>query len=177
MNHAGLSHFPRFVIPKSLMLENSRTRPLEGWGIMDSINKVMKEIISTLGRELKCYFSCFPSPQGSGHSLPVDKTVRDKIKELVVEHGVIRVSEMRTHIKLFVQQNYPNVSTENRSYYPFNTDLCRHILYARKRADIFYKKRQNPARRIRTKQCQKKDSGWHHRSCAETQLSKQQHSY
>lgn len=124
-----------------------------------------------------CYSLVFPSPQGAGRSLPVDKVVREKIQELAVVHGVITVSEMRTHIKAFVQHNFPNVSTDNRSYYPFNLDICRIIYFARKKANIHYKQPQNPNRRIRTKKYRKKATGWHNRSCAEPQISRPQHSY
>ena len=111
-----------------------------------------------------------PLSQGSGGQLPVDQSVLDKIKELVVDHGVIKLSEMRTHINLFVQQNYPSVSRDNRSYYPLNKDLLCHIYTTRRKAGIYHKKSGKPAgrpKKQRKYESRERHNNWENRSCSD----------
>ena len=62
--------------------------------------------------------------------------MRDKIKELVVEHGVYKLAEMRSHVNSFVEQQYPNIRKDNRSFYPLNRDLLNNIYKAKMQAGI-----------------------------------------
>ena len=96
---------------------------------------------------------------------------------MVVKHGIYKTSEMRTQIRLFVEDNFPNVSPENRSYYPLNRDILVLIRKYRIQAGIYYKRPLLPGRRIRVnhekyKKGKKTGPTWGDRSCAEVQPAK-----
>ena len=52
---------------------------------------------------------------------PVDKRVKERVKKMLLM-GVTQRSEMRRHINVFVEENFPSVSKLDTSYYP--TDRC-----------------------------------------------------
>ena len=66
----------------------------------------------------------------------LNKEVRDKLYEMV-GHGVTSVSEMRIHLKVYVDtQMYPNAnkpSLADATYYPSDVALRKHIYLAQLR--------------------------------------------
>ena len=52
---------------------------------------------------------------------PVDKRVKERVRNMLLM-GVTQRSEMRRHINIFVEENFPSVSKLDTSFYP--TDQC-----------------------------------------------------
>ena len=52
---------------------------------------------------------------------PVDKRVKERVRKMLLM-GVTQRSEMRRHINIFVEENFPSVSKLDTSYYP--SDQC-----------------------------------------------------
>ena len=52
---------------------------------------------------------------------PVDKRVKERVKKMLLMR-VTQRSEMRRHINIYVEENFPSVSKLDTSYYP--TDKC-----------------------------------------------------
>jgi len=52
---------------------------------------------------------------------PVDKRVKERVRKLLLM-GVTHSSEMRRHLSIYVEENFPNVSKLDTSFFP--TDQC-----------------------------------------------------
>ena len=52
---------------------------------------------------------------------PVDSRVRERVRKMLLM-GVTQWSEMRRHINIFVEENFPSVSKLDTSFYP--SDQC-----------------------------------------------------
>ena len=75
----------------------------------------------------------------------MDRAVLAKIKELVLEHGVTTSAEMRKHLTLFVQENFPHVSEDNSSYYPSNKNILNQLYKTKRQAGIYHKPARSSA--------------------------------
>ena len=53
---------------------------------------------------------------------PVDKRVRERVRKMLLM-GVTQRSEMRRHLNVFVEENFPSVSKLDASYYPSDQSL------------------------------------------------------
>ena len=51
----------------------------------------------------------------------MDKRVKERVRKMLLM-GVTQRSEMRRHINIFVEENFPSVSKLDTSFYP--TDQC-----------------------------------------------------